>query len=128
MALKKSKKNIDKHEFVTALRKGDTVMVIAGGNSKKEDFCGKIGKIVKFQPKKSRVLVEGINMIKRHRKARSTQEASGIMTKEAGLHISNVMYYVETLKRPVRLRFKVLENGSKVRGYTHPKTKKFEQI
>ena len=128
MALKKSKKNINKHEFVTALRKGDTVMVIAGGNSKKEDFRGKVGKIVKFQPKKSRVLVEGINMIKRHQKARNSQESSGIMTKEAGLHISNVMYYVETLKRPVRLRFKVLENGSKVRGYTHPETKNFEQI
>ena len=128
MALKKSKKNVNKHDFVTALRKGDTVMVIAGGNSKKEAFRGKVGKIVKFQPKKNRVLVEGINMVKRHRKARSTQESSGIMTKEAGLHISNVMYYVETLKRPVRLRFKVLENGSKVRGYTHPQTKNFEQI
>ena len=128
MALKKSKKNINKHEFVTALRKGDTVMVIAGGNSKKENLRGKVGKIVKFQPKKSKVLVEGVNMIKRHQKARSSQESSGIMTKEAGLHVSNVMYYVEALKRPVRLRFKVLEDGSKVRGYTHPKTKNFEQI
>ena len=128
MALKKSKKNINKHDFATALRKGDSVMVIAGGNSKKENFRGKVGKIVKFQPKKGRVLVEGINLIKRHQKAKNTQESSGIMTKEAGIHISNVMYYVASLKRPVRLRFKVLEDGSKVRGYTNPETKNFEQI
>ncbi|MDR2337465.1 MAG: 50S ribosomal protein L24 [Deltaproteobacteria bacterium] len=128
MALKKSKRPINKHEFITALRKGDKVMVIAGGNSKREDIRGKVGKIMKFLPKKNRVFVEGVKLIKRHQKSKNAQESSRIVTKEAGIHISNVMYYVEELKRPVRLRFETLEDGQKVRGYTHPETKKFEQI
>jgi large subunit ribosomal protein L24 len=128
MALKKSKKSINKHDFVTALRKGDKVMVIAGGNGKKEDIRGRVGKIMKFLPKKNRVFVEGVKLIKRHQKAKNAQESSKVITKEAGIHISNVMFYVEELKRPVRLRFKTLEDGQKVRGYTDPETKKFEQI
>ncbi len=128
MTIKKSKKPINKHEFVTALKKGDRVMVIAGGNSKKDDIRGKVGKIMKFLPKKNRVVVDGIKFVKRHQKARNAQESSGVITKEAGIHISNVMYYVDDLKRPVRLRSKVLDDGKKVRGYTHPETKKFEQI
>lgn len=115
--------------FRTALRIGDVVMVLTGGNTKKEKALrGQTGKILRFLPKKNRVIVEGLNMIKRAKRATRPGEASGIITKEGSVHISNVMYYSEKLKRPVRLRSKTLDNGKKVRCYLDPKTKKLENI
>ena len=128
MALKLRKKGIPKHDFVTALKSGDTVMVIAGGNGEKKALKGKVGKILRFIARKQRVVVEGVKMVKRHKRATSAKDVAGIIEKEGSVHISNVMYYSEALKRPVRLRSKELEDGRKVRGYTHPETKKFEQI
>lgn len=128
MAIKQRKKGINKHDFITALRVGDPVMVIAGGNQQGRQMKGKTGKVLRFIARRSRVVVEGLNIVKRHKRARSAQEAGGIIEKEGSLHVSNVMYYSEALKRPVRLRVKILEGGKKVRGYTHPETKKFEQI
>ncbi|MCC6933654.1 MAG: 50S ribosomal protein L24 [Deltaproteobacteria bacterium] len=128
MARKLAKKGINKHDFTTLLRTGDTVMVISGGNSKSREIKGQTGKILRFNTKRCRVFIEGVNMIKRHKRARSAQEVGGIIEKEGSVHISNVMYFSDELKRPLRLRQKLLDNGKKVRGFTHPETKKFEQI
>lgn len=113
----------------TSLRAGDVVMVIAGGNKKKgKTLKGQTGKILRFLPKRNRVVVEGLNLVKRHKRAMTSNEQSGVITKEGSIDISNVMFYSEELKRPVRLKSKALEDGRKVRGYIHPKTKKFETI
>lgn len=115
--------------FVTKLKAGDLVMVLAGGNSRKGKVLrGQTGKIKKIFPKKGRVIVEGVNMIKRHKRAMTATDSSGVIEREGSLHISNIMFYSEELKRPVRLRYKTLDDGRKVRGFTHPKTKKFEQV
>ncbi len=66
------------------IKKNDTVKVITGRDR------GKEGKVVKVMPSKERVLVEGINLVKRHVKARSQKQKGGIIEKEAGLHVSNV--------------------------------------
>lgn len=127
MAMRKEKRIVE--PFVTCLKKGDTVMVIAGGNKKKGKVLkGQIGKILKFVPSRHRVVVEGLNMIVRHKRATRPGESSGQIRKEGSVHISNVMFYAEELKKPVRIRFKQLDGGKKVRGYTNPKTKAFEQI
>ncbi len=127
MALRKNKRIVE--PFVTCLKKGDPVMVISGGNKKKGKVLkGQVGKILRFVPSRHRVVVEGLNIVVRHKRAARPGEASGQIRKEGSVHISNVMFYAEQFKKPVRIRFKVLENGNKVRGYTNPKTKAFEQI
>ncbi len=116
-------------KFVTALKKGDPVMVLVGGNRKKQKaVAGQTGKILRFIPKRGRVVVEGVNFIKRHKRKTSPTDVGGVIQKEGSVHISNVMYYVADLKRPVRLHTKSMENGRKVRGYMHPESKAFEQI
>ena len=130
MAAKHSKEAIaEKKNLNTRLRKGDTVMVITGGNAKKNrELKGQTGKILKFIPKRDRVIVEGLNVVKRHKRATAMNDAAGIIEKEGSVHISNVMYYSEDLKRPVRLKVKRLDDGRKVRGFINPETKKFEQL
>ncbi len=113
----------------SALRKGDPVMVIAGGNKSKRPIKGQVGKIVSFRGKdKSRAIVEGINLFTKHQRQTAPGRSSGKIQKEGGIHISNLMYYVEKLKRPVRLRHNFLADGTKVRGYLDPETKAFVQI
>ena len=127
MALRKEKRILA--PFITCLKKGDPVMVLVGGNKKKGKVQkGQVGKILRMLPSRHRVVVEGINIITRHKRATRPGEAAGQIRKEGTVHISNVMYYVEEIKRPVRIRFKSLDDGRKVRGYTNPKTKAFEQI
>lgn len=113
----------------TNLKKGDTVMVIAGGHKVKRPNKGKIGKILGFTGKRNdRVIVEGVNLVKRHQRQGMPGKPHGIIQKEAGVHISNVMYYVEKIKKAVRLKRSVLKDGKKVRGYMDPETKKFVQV
>jgi len=113
----------------TRLRKGDEVIVITGGNQKSgRDNKGARGKILKFLPKKDRLIVEGVNMVSRHKRATSSMESGGKIAKEGSIHISNVMYYHSELKKPVRLKVNTLDDGRKVRGFVNPETKKFEQI
>lgn len=88
--------------------KGDTVMVIAGKEK------NKTGKILQLLPKKDSVIVEGLNMVKRHLKARGN-EAGGIKEKEASIHISNVMPFCSKCAKPVRVKRIALENGDKQR-------------
>lgn len=112
----------------TRLKRGDTVMVIAGGNKNKRPNKGQVGKIVRFVGKnKDRVIVEGLNLFTKHRRQMGPNKPAGKVREEAGIHISNVMYYAEKLKQPVRLQAKTLEDGRKVRGYLDAK-KEFVQI
>ena len=91
--------------------KGDTVMVIAGKEKTKT------GKVLQVLHKKDSVLVEGLNMVKRHVRARGN-EPGGITEKEAALHVSNVQLYCEKCQKPVRTKTNVLENGDKHRVCT----------
>ena len=90
------------------VRKGETVMVIAGKEK------NKTGKVVQLLPKKDSVIVEGLNMVKRHLKSKGS-EPGGIKEKEASIHISNVMPYCSACLKPVRSRKVVLESGIKQR-------------
>ena len=90
------------------VKKGDTVMVVTGKDK------AKTGKVLKVLPKKDGVLVEGINTVKRHVRARGN-EPGGIVEKEAPIHISNVMAYCGKCRKPVRTKMNVLEDGKKAR-------------
>lgn len=93
----------------TKLKKNDVVMVIAGKEK------GKSGRILKLLPKRNRVVVEKINMIKRHTKPSKQMPHGGIVEKEGSIHISNVMIICQRCNVPVRIGKRILEDGSKVR-------------
>lgn len=97
-----------KNQISTNLKKGDQVVVITGKDR------GKKGRVLKMIPKERAVLVEGVNMIKRHTKPQKDQEG-GIVEREASIDISNVMYLDATSGKGVRLGKKLLEDGRKVR-------------
>lgn len=89
------------------IRKGDTVQVITGKEK------GKTGKVIEIA--KGRVLIQGLNMVKRHQKPTQTQRQGGIVEKESSIHISNVQPYDEKAAKGARVGVKVLEDGKKVR-------------
>ena len=91
------------------IKKNDTVMVIAGRER------GKTGKVLRVLPEKSRALIEQLNMVKRHQKARGPQSAAGIVEKEAPLHLSNLMIMCDKCNAPVRMGKRLLEDGRSVR-------------
>lgn len=91
------------------IRRDDTVLVIAGKDR------GKKGKVRQSLPEESRVVVDGINMVKRHMRPRGTVRQAGIIEREAPLHISNVALICTKCNRPTRIGFRFLEDGSKVR-------------
>lgn len=124
-----SKLGKKKVPFKTSLKVGDTVMLLAGGNKQKgKALKGQVGTLLKILPKKNRVIIEGLNLIKRHKKASNTQEQSAIITKEGSVSISNVMYYSNAHKRPFRLKTEVSSDGKRVRGFINPETKAFESV
>jgi large subunit ribosomal protein L24 len=90
------------------IRKGDKVVVITGRDK------GKTGEVLRVLREESRVLVQGVNMVKRHTKP-SPANPGGIVDKEAPLHISNVAHIDPKTQKPTRVGFKVLEGGRKVR-------------
>ena len=90
------------------VKKGDTVMIITGKDK------SKTGKVLQLLPKKEGVLVEGLNIIKRHTRARGN-EAGGIVEKEAPIHVSNVLMYCVKCKKAVRVKNSVLADGKKSR-------------
>jgi large subunit ribosomal protein L24 len=113
----------------TVLKVGDIVMVIAGGHSTKRPNKGQTGKILRFSGKnRDRVIVEGLNKIFKHKRQTSMNDKAEKIQVEAGIHISNVRYYAEKLKKPVALKVKQLADGKKVRGYMDPESKQFVQI
>ena len=89
--------------------KGDTVRVVRG------DDKGKEGKVIRVFPKTGRVVVEGMNIVKRHRKARSANEPGGIIDFPAPIHHSNVMLLDPKSGEPTRLRARIDEDGTKER-------------
>ena len=91
------------------IRKDDTVLVIAGKEK------GKTGKVRFAYPKKERIMVEGINFIKRHIRARGRVRQAGIIQLEAPIPMSNVMLLCSRCNRPTRVSFRFLEDGRKVR-------------
>ncbi len=91
------------------VKKGDTVVVLSGKEK------GKSGKILSVNLKKSKVLIEKINMIKRHSRPSKTAPQGGIIEKEAGLHASNVSLLCPKCNKPVRTRTRSLDDGKKVR-------------
>lgn len=91
------------------VKTGDTVVVITGKDK------GKQGKILAAFPKKNRVLVEGVNMVKKHSKPTPANPQGGIVTQEAPIHASNVMILDPKTGEPTRIGYKFLENGKKVR-------------
>lgn len=111
-----------------SLKKGDPVMIITGGSADKRLNKGKVGKLLRFVGGQERVVVEGLNFVTRHQRPTAPNKPSGKIPKEASIHVSNVMYYVEKLKRPVRIKHKLLDDGRKVRGYLDPTTKEFVTI
>jgi large subunit ribosomal protein L24 len=93
------------------IKKGDTVVVIAGKDK------GAKGKVIAAFPRRDKVLVEGVNRMKKHEKIRTTQRGSktgGIVTQEAAIHISNVQL-VDSEGKPTRIGYRRDENGQKVR-------------
>jgi large subunit ribosomal protein L24 len=93
------------------VKKGDTVVVIAGKDR------GAKGKVIAAYPKLEKVLVEGINRVKKHTRIRTTQRGAktgGIVTQEAPIHVSNVMV-VDTDGKPTRIGYRLDDNGHKVR-------------
>ncbi len=89
------------------IRKGDTVYIRTGKSA------GQTGKVLFVDLKKDTVLVEGVNMIKRHQKPTQNNPSGGIITIEAPLHVSNVALYSNTLNGPTRLSSKVIDEGGK---------------
>ncbi len=90
------------------LKVGDKVKVIAGSSK------GKEGKIIKTLRSSNRVIVEGANIVKKHRKGNG-QENGGILEVEAPIHASNVMIIDPKTKKTTRIGHETLENGKKVR-------------
>jgi large subunit ribosomal protein L24 len=93
------------------VKKGDTVLVIAGRDR------GARGKVIAAYPRQDKVLVEGVNRVKKHTRIRTTQRGAktgGIVTQEAAIHVSNVMV-VDTDGQPTRVGYRVDDNGQKVR-------------
>ena len=93
------------------IKKGDTVVVIAGKDK------GAKGKVIAAFPRRDKVLVEGVNRMKKHEKIRTTQRGSktgGIVTQEAPIHISNVQI-VDDQGKPTRIGYRIDDNGTKVR-------------
>ena len=90
------------------LKKGDDVIVIAGKDK------GKTGKITLVKPKVNKAIVAGLNKVKKNQKPDKNQ-AGGIIEKEMPIHISNLAYYDNSLKKGVRLNFKFNNKNKKIR-------------
>jgi len=93
------------------VKKGDTVLVIAGKDK------GARGKVIQAYPARDRVLVEGVNRIKKHTRVTQNQrgaQSGGIVTQEAPIHISNVML-IDSDGKPTRVGKKVTDDGRRVR-------------
>jgi large subunit ribosomal protein L24 len=90
------------------VKKGDKVVVIAGKDK------GKTGEVLRVLTAEARVVVQGVNMVKRHQK-QALGNPGGIVEKEASLHVSNVAHVDPKDDKPTRVGWRVLEDGRKVR-------------
>ncbi|HEX7787990.1 MAG TPA: 50S ribosomal protein L24 [Methylomirabilota bacterium] len=94
---------------IAHVRKGDTVVVVAGKER------GKRGKVLRVIPEKSRVVVERVNMIKKHQRPTQKVRQGGIIEREGSIHLSNVMLVDPGSDKPTRVGMKALSDGKKVR-------------
>jgi len=91
------------------IRRNDTVIIIAGKDK------GKKGKVRRVLPKKNGVVVEGLNMIKRHSRTGGGARQKGLIELEAPVHVSSVMLLCNKCGKPTRVGFRFLDDGRKVR-------------
>ncbi len=91
------------------IKKDDKVKVVAGKDK------GKVGKVLGINRKSSRIIVENINMVKKHTRASAKHRQGGIIETEAPIHRSNVMLLCNKCVTPVRIKMKRLEDGKKIR-------------
>lgn len=94
--------------------KNDSVLVITGNDN------GKTGKVLKVFPNEERIVVEGVNLIKRHSRPTQQMPQGGIIEKEAPIHVSNVKVICPKCNNPTRVGARILEDGSKVRYCKNP--------
>ena len=105
----RTRHGINSERVKMRVSKGDTVRVMRG-----EDR-GKEGKVLRTFPKTGRVLVEGVNIVKKHRKARTADDQSGIIEAPAAVHASNLMLIDAKLGEPTRTRVRIDTDGTKER-------------
>lgn len=91
------------------IKKGDTVVVVSGADK------GVKGRVLVAYPRKQRVIIEKVNMIKKHVKPSQSNPQGGIMNKEAPIHVSNVMLFNEKIKDVTRAVYKTTTDGSRIR-------------
>lgn len=101
------------------VKKGDTVMVIAGSDK------GKTGKVLKVYPEKNRAIVEGRNLVKKHTKPNAKNTQGGIIEQEAPIHLSNLMVMLDG-KTPTRIGRKIDEKTGKLVRYAIESKRKKE--
>ena len=89
------------------IRKDDVVKIITGRDK------GKSGRVIKVFPSKNRLIVEGLNLVKKHERPTQDNQQGGIIEKESSIHRSNVM--LMNNNKPTRVSFKKLDNGKKIR-------------
>ena len=101
------------------IKTGDTVVVIAGKNKFTKDKKGNIipttGKVLKVYPATNKVVVEGVNMVKKHQKPTQANQNGGIVEIEAPIDASNVMLLDPKTNKPTRVGIKIDEEGNKIR-------------
>ena len=91
------------------IRKGDTVKVISGNDN------GKIGKVLKTFPEVNRIIVEGVNLVKRSTRPSQKNRKGGIVEKEDTINVSNVLFFDNRSNAPTRVGYRLLNDGTKVR-------------
>ena len=89
------------------IRKGDTIQIISGADA------GKVGRVIKVYLDRDRILVEGINIVKKHTRPSQDNPQGGIIEKEASIHVSNTLLMAGG--KPTKIGYKILEDGKKVR-------------
>ncbi|MGM9972208.1 MAG: 50S ribosomal protein L24 [Anaeroplasmataceae bacterium] len=101
------------------IKTGDTVVVIAGKNKytvdKKGNKTQTTGKVIKALPKTNQVIVEGVNIVKKHVKPNQAQQSGSIIEVEAPISVSNVMLLDPKVNKPCRVSIKINEKGEKIR-------------
>lgn len=97
------------------IKKGDTVQVISG------DDKGVVGRVMAVYPDKSKILVEGVNIVKRHTKPNQKNQKGGIISKEMPIHYSNVMV-LDSDRNPTRIGIRFEEKGNKIVPVRYAKT------
>lgn len=91
------------------LKKNDTVSIITGKDR------GKTGKVLAVLPKRERVIIEGINFVKKHMRKTRDDQQGGVIKKEAPMHVSNIALFCKGCNRPTKVGVNLLKDGSKSR-------------